>query len=630
MIGKNDHILEYLRFYVSLDAAPGFAVMIKGPWGCGKTQLVHSFTENLASESAKFLYVSLYGISSTNEIGWSIFRQLHPLLASKGSALLGQIASTGMKYFNIESKIKLDQLILDPEKHVLVFDDVERCNMDYRMLFGYINNYIEKEGGKVILIADEDKIVTESKADLALPDRCTPLTESYLHTKEKLIGKTFRILPSFDSAFNAFVHDVRSSPDFAKALVANRETLKEVFDKAQYGNLRSLRMAILEARRLWDVLQVEIREKDELITQLLLIFTLLSLEVRSGSVVPSEFVQLCGRSAAMHQYLRSQDKNPSPDKFAEIQRKYPYYLADSLLDPSQWEQIFATGMMDGEFINQALRDTPHFLEETMPVWQKLWYLHSLEDEKFSILLEAFSREWDDYAYRHPAVILHVSAMHIEHARQKLIAKDTEQAVSDACSYIDAVFKQELVEIDKDSEYAVSRGSAAYGLGYTRSDTIEFKNVQRHLLEALKKATDDLLNTEALRIEHLMSDKPVDLYPLLCWCDGASDAYQSRPILHKIPEESFVDNLMRLTTANKRTMGNILLARYDSVLACKNLLPEYPWLKDVLHLLSEQVSTRAPSPSRIALNDIVMELQKSLDYFVLAMKHQEAQKEVPVE
>jgi predicted ATPase len=45
----NQHIWEYLKFYISMKHAPYFAVMIDGAWGIGKTYLVKKFLQQYFS-----------------------------------------------------------------------------------------------------------------------------------------------------------------------------------------------------------------------------------------------------------------------------------------------------------------------------------------------------------------------------------------------------------------------------------------------------------------------------------------------------------------------------------------------------------------------------------------------------
>lgn len=87
----NKHIEDYLDYYCGLSYVPSYAVLLKGEWGVGKTWFIKKYCENLKSKKQKYLYVSLYGMTNFSEIGDEFFRQLHPLLSSKGMAITTQI-----------------------------------------------------------------------------------------------------------------------------------------------------------------------------------------------------------------------------------------------------------------------------------------------------------------------------------------------------------------------------------------------------------------------------------------------------------------------------------------------------------------------------------------------------------
>ncbi|MEC4817740.1 MAG: P-loop NTPase fold protein, partial [Scytonema sp. PMC 1069.18] len=87
----NSHIETYLDYFCGLSHAPGFAVLLKGQWGCGKTWFINRYREKPKTNNQKFLYVSLYGMTSFSEIEDTFFQQLHPVLSSKGMAITAKI-----------------------------------------------------------------------------------------------------------------------------------------------------------------------------------------------------------------------------------------------------------------------------------------------------------------------------------------------------------------------------------------------------------------------------------------------------------------------------------------------------------------------------------------------------------
>jgi len=60
----NSHIETYLDYYCGLSHAPGFAVLLKGQWGSGKTWFINRYREKLEENNQKCLYVSLYGMTT--------------------------------------------------------------------------------------------------------------------------------------------------------------------------------------------------------------------------------------------------------------------------------------------------------------------------------------------------------------------------------------------------------------------------------------------------------------------------------------------------------------------------------------------------------------------------------------
>jgi len=93
MTNANKHIEDYLTYYLNSNFNPGFAVLLQGKWGCGKTWFIKQFIENYPKpdKQKKFIYITLYGVTSVSEIEDQIFQQLHPILSSKAMALSGKI-----------------------------------------------------------------------------------------------------------------------------------------------------------------------------------------------------------------------------------------------------------------------------------------------------------------------------------------------------------------------------------------------------------------------------------------------------------------------------------------------------------------------------------------------------------
>lgn len=163
---RNLIVTDYLNYYRSL-TNPQYAVLLKGPWGCGKTffikQLVETWTESETKKSHKNtiqpIYVSLNGICKIETINEKIKEKINPFLYSKGAKIAKELVFGAIK---TATKINLD---IDGDKKeessisfdlnpinlltnnkakikgnkILIFDDLERCKIPTDEIFGYIN-----------------------------------------------------------------------------------------------------------------------------------------------------------------------------------------------------------------------------------------------------------------------------------------------------------------------------------------------------------------------------------------------------------------------------------------------------------------------------------------------------------
>ena len=175
---RNQHVKDYLEYYINFPKAPHFAVLLNGPWGIGKTFLVEEFMKSLATTGLRYVRVSLYGLTSFEEVDDALFRAMYPVLENKGVQLVGRTAKMIGKHFGWSSEFGLKDILDKAKSDVFIFDDLERCAMPVSRVLGYINEFIEREDRKVIIIANEEELDGG---------------EEYARIREKLVGKTFEI-----------------------------------------------------------------------------------------------------------------------------------------------------------------------------------------------------------------------------------------------------------------------------------------------------------------------------------------------------------------------------------------------------------------------------------------------------
>jgi archaellum biogenesis ATPase FlaH len=239
MDSPNNHITEFLSYYCSIVPSPGYAVLLKGRWGAGKTWFIREFFKNQVNDKYDYLYVSLYGIKSYEEVENEFFRQIHPILSSRSARLLGKLTKGLLKatiHLDLDDDKKSDvdigsglpneklfEKLKISEEKILVFDDLERCAIPIPEILGYINQLVEHSDFKVIVIANEHEII---KADQKPDDNS--LTQ-YIRIKEKLIGKTFEISPELTLALDKFISQLQN--DDARQEISKNKRLYRKPDK---------------------------------------------------------------------------------------------------------------------------------------------------------------------------------------------------------------------------------------------------------------------------------------------------------------------------------------------------------------------------------------------------------------
>lgn len=213
---------NYIKHYLEEDKTHT-AIMLTGEWGSGKTYYVENvlapFLKN-DNDKNRCIIISLYGLENISDISKSIYMELRMKALEKNSELKAAgklIAKTIVKgaagVFGIDINMSEDDLqnlysSVDLSEKLLVFEDVERSNIELVKLLGYINNLVERDGVKILLVANENEILNKTTETFNF-DFATLLTTSsknndkednpksvpeniqkYLRIKEKTISDT--------------------------------------------------------------------------------------------------------------------------------------------------------------------------------------------------------------------------------------------------------------------------------------------------------------------------------------------------------------------------------------------------------------------------------------------------------
>lgn len=317
-----EEIREIILDYIE-DDRKNQAILLNGEWGCGKTFFVkEELIPQIDTEKYQIYQISLYGVSNVEKIQDMIYGEWIEKVVSDTAEKLGPIGSAltkGIGIFGkgavqfIESKIGTEGSVSEAgkeifelnvgknKKPILIFDDIERCQIDIIELMGFLNNLSENNGYKLILVAneqeinrDEDDIVRVLKYEIALNSRLDinkfrkkgskdtandrsqdgikidrdELEEivnyyfdkktTYERTREKLIGLTIPYSVSITESFEGIISKYIKTDSIKEFLKLNKEEVFDLFEREEHRNLRTLISACIAIE---DIISSEVQER---------------------------------------------------------------------------------------------------------------------------------------------------------------------------------------------------------------------------------------------------------------------------------------------------------------------------------------------------------------------------------
>ena len=167
----NEHVTYGLNLYIK-DTDPQSAVLLKGDWGCGKTHFIKEWMQMQKQDKnsvCEVVYVSLFGISSLKGLKDAVNKVISPIMykVEKYKKDVLKAAKVVLKYDSTIADIKdaIIQYELNPldllaqlnlsenskEYKLFVLDDVERCDIPLKELFGFVDYLFEHVGCRVVI-----------------------------------------------------------------------------------------------------------------------------------------------------------------------------------------------------------------------------------------------------------------------------------------------------------------------------------------------------------------------------------------------------------------------------------------------------------------------------------------------
>ncbi|MBE9113859.1 NTPase [Nodosilinea sp. LEGE 07298] len=481
---------------------------------------------------------------------------------------------------------------------LLIFDDLERCKIDLSSLLGYINFFVEHNGMKVILIADEEKLLKDED-----------YSSIYSSIKEKLIGKTLSISPSFDDVLTSSIGkiEVEKAKDF---LANNFDAIKDLYQKSDCKNLRSLNHIVLEFARIFQALPERVQNHSEALTDLLRALTAFLIEIRQGKISPKDIEKLTTEyanflskklfSPSDRNDRRKNENENEEDHLLEFIDTYPFLDMYSVFPSlTWWKRFFDQGAIDLEELELSISSSKYFQDESTPNWMKLWHFSELSDEDFEELITKIEQDYRDRIFSDIGEITHIVGLFLRFSKAGIYKRSKKDILDDSISYVDDLKRSSRLEpLPQHVPFYESIGSTSgyyRNLAFQERETEEFNEFRSYLESARREVYSEGIPQKAQELLEFMCNDIPKFHRMICYDSplGQDDGpgYHEEPVLNYIEPSLFVEKVLAMKNEDARQLLWMLSERYKHGGINEKLIQELEWLKSIQRLVLEEVSRR---------------------------------------
>lgn len=578
------HLDHYLRYYDGLHK-PGYAVLVTGEWGTGKSYQVKKTLTKLDSERKNtdplrpenHIYVSLFGKTSCDEIDLDVvskmakfsgfFARLFTGVSSVAvSTPYGSLSTAGAK--GMTALVLENQLNLYPA-NTIVFDDLERSNIRPKILLGVLNRYVEHLGFRVVLIAHHEKIAG-----------------NFAEAKEKIIGQTIRIQPQVNEAWQAFVGEqsVETKIAFIKT---HRAIILKGFSNSGVNSLRILRHIIEDVGRLHDAMSEKQINNTPASAQLIEWFVTVNSFVRNGTL---------GREQIPIKYEAGVD-------VGTLKQQWQVLLDQSAQLGLYDKKLAADMISDGHFnsteLQVALENSLAFSDPSnVPIWITVWNRRRLDFDNAAKAIEKLQLEFHGRKHDDPGVVMHIFALQIDLAQSSLLPGKTLHSIEVDCkTYIEDLASERRLP----NYEAFWRGSRSdlddiesHGYGFMGVVHRGLGDPEGEVGQAVRRLFGVYKNAVIKGLDATIEEKRLKLFKMLNTdVDQFQEAistgeFRQTPIFKNMEVSEFVDVLLKVPHENWNRVSAALGNRYQAHGNRSALTAELPWLLE----LDEEIKRRA--------------------------------------
>lgn len=610
---KNQHITEYLEYYINQEEPADSAILLTGSWGCGKTYYIDQFIDKIKSEDGQQKYIfkiSLFGLKTTadldDQIGQEICYSLEVGLG-QGARVLGKAltaAGTVWNFLDTPIKIKQDKLqeasenlskklekfLFDKNKNniTFVFDDLERTEIPLKELLGHINAFVERDHIKIILIANEDELTKEfiqqeqaeeeekeaSKTKAYISEDDLKNRETYKKFREKVIGKTFEVQSDLDNTLTYFIQN----NSYNEILLTHYSILKEIYSSQKNINLRQLKQALNDFAYLLKNLKKEHKQYPDFLRVLIYAFFGLTLALHNKEFSTESLKMLIDLQQDektdsqffLAQFLHPNDQYPKAQKKQKLEKEFQkiyqnYNIQTPVYSQDVWYDILVTNNLYN--IKVITDKLIYFVHEKRPLWLQCYDFLSLDQDSFITLSQELIKFFENLEDEDYYEYLHLIGLLIEWSNQNLISKTIDKITVTAQQFLE---KYAPNWANKYSEGWKNFQNYTSGFdhnnwtnhGFYSSNDPHFQKIEKLFQQKQQEAVQTIQQAKKEeQQEKVLNDMKDNDYLKLRDFLIYSHNTSWEPIFHKIGQEKFIKILLELNNNQLVNLNRIFQARY---------------------------------------------------------------------
>ncbi len=565
-----EQLLFSILQYIQNDKA-NYAVMIDGKWGSGKTyflknRLIEEIEKiDVGDKKCKVIYISLYGISSIEEINKKVFVETMISLSenetlkklasnkkvSKGFSIAKKVIELGSEYLPkgfadlVKSVFSLDDLIASSvnigSNIVLSFDDLERTQLDLGEILGYINSYVEQYNVKTIIIANQTEIQQQH--------------EYYERIKEKLIGKTFLYTLKFGEIANSIIKEFQNDKEYYEFLNAYFEQIVSICQISETENIRSLKTALDDFNLIFNKVKNYYSEIDEESLLFMMRLTLaLTFEIKKADFKQDALENI--RNSRLHSlvsYMSGNKKTVETDEEKFVAKYFKYDFIFKKINYDFIIKFICKGFFDEELMKTELHEL--IKPDEVPNYAKLLYQRwwELEDNEFEEAIKIVINKVENgdlklEDYYQAGGILH------QIRKRGLINIEIDNIIFTGLERLRS--KTNTIEYTLKNELEVKmRDKGNFGLEQEELQSLE--KIKNKILEINDSIYEIQRNKEIEKDFNDFLHETVNGYELF-------NKYSHEPVFHTIDIEVLLNSIKEMTNRQLSDFVNNLKDRYDNI------------------------------------------------------------------